>query len=44
VDGMFTENIPEATFLRIKFDYELQIANLTETLDAKNEIHGLKYK
>lgn len=29
VDGMFVENIPESSNLRMKYDYELKLANMT---------------
>jgi len=29
VDGMFVENIPESAMLRMKYDYELQLVNMT---------------
>lgn len=29
IDGMFVENIPETLTMRLKFDYELKLANMT---------------
>jgi hypothetical protein len=31
VDGMFVENLPETVALRMKYDYELKLANFTGT-------------